>query len=150
MAPTTRFTSRETPPPKGTKGCEADTVKKSRFFNAYDERISHDSLRSISSDFGITHPCARKWLQQRDELGSPAYRSTRKRSKILGRQSRVSKEQCQMLVSPSRNPVRDQLYEAQIKHHGLQIKTRQLQRRLKACTKGGQRYRQAYVKKEIT
>lgn len=28
MAPTTRSTGHETPPPKETKGCEADTVKK--------------------------------------------------------------------------------------------------------------------------
>jgi hypothetical protein len=36
-----------------------------------------------------------------------------------------------MLVSPSRNPVRDQLYEAQIEYHRLPIKKRQLQTRLK-------------------
>ena len=150
MAPTTRSTGRETPPPKGTKGCEADTIKKSRFFNAYDERIGYDSLRSISKDFDITHPCALKWLWQRNELGSPTYRRTRKRSLRLGRTPKVSKEQCQMLVSPSKNPVRNQLYEAQIEYHKLNASKRTLQRRLKKCTNGGQRYKQAYIQKEIT
>jgi hypothetical protein len=55
-----------------------------------------------------------------------------------------------MLVSPTRNPVRDQLDEAQIKYHKLDIKPRQLQRRLKACTNKGQRYKQAYIQKILT
>jgi hypothetical protein len=55
-----------------------------------------------------------------------------------------------MLVSPTQNPVRDQLYEAQIEHHKLDIKPRQLQRRLKACTNKGQRYKQAYIQKVLS
>ena len=55
-----------------------------------------------------------------------------------------------MLVSPSRNPVRDQLYEAQIEYHNLPVKRRQLQKKLKEHTKGGQRYKQAYITKEIS
>jgi hypothetical protein len=55
-----------------------------------------------------------------------------------------------MLVSPSRNPVRDQLYEAQIEYHNRPVKRRQLQKKLKEHTKGGQRYKQAYITKEIS
>jgi hypothetical protein len=55
-----------------------------------------------------------------------------------------------MLVSPSKNPVRDQLYEAQIKYHKLPVKRRQLQKKLKEHTKKGQRYKQAYIEKEIS
>jgi hypothetical protein len=55
-----------------------------------------------------------------------------------------------MLVSPSRNPVRDQLYEAQIEHHKLPVKARQLKTRLKQATKRGRRFKQAYVKKKIS
>jgi hypothetical protein len=55
-----------------------------------------------------------------------------------------------MLISASRNPVRNQTYEVQIKHHNIPVKKRQLQTRLKQATKGGQRYKQAYVKKEIS
>jgi hypothetical protein len=55
-----------------------------------------------------------------------------------------------MLVSPSRNPVRDQLYDAQIEHHKIEVKPRQLIRRLKAETNGGQRYKQAYTRKVLS
>ena len=55
-----------------------------------------------------------------------------------------------MLISPSRNPVRDQQYKAQIEYYHLPIKKRQLQARLKACTIGGRRYKQAYVKKIVS
>ena len=68
----------------------------------------------------------------------------------LGRRPAVSKEQCQMLVSPSRNPVRDQLYEAQIEYHNLNVKPRTLQRRLRQTTNNAQRYKQAYIQKDIS
>ena len=55
-----------------------------------------------------------------------------------------------MLVSPTQNPVCKQLLEAQIKYHKLPIGKRQLQRKLKEHTKGGQRYKQAYVNKELS
>ncbi len=55
-----------------------------------------------------------------------------------------------MLVSPTRNPVRDQLYEAQVEHYHLTIKARQLKTRLKQATKGGRRFKMAYVKEEIS
>ena len=62
----------------------------------------------------------------------------------------MSGETCRMLVLPSRNPVRNQLYEAQIKHHHINVGVRQLRRRLKQETKNAQRFKQAYVKKEIS
>jgi hypothetical protein len=55
-----------------------------------------------------------------------------------------------LLVLLSRNPIRDQPYEAQIEYHKLPCKKRALQSRLKQCTNGGQRYKIAYVKKEIS
>lgn len=55
-----------------------------------------------------------------------------------------------MLVSPSKNPVRDQMLEAQIEHHKLGVSRRSLTSRLKACTKRARRFKQAYVKKEIS
>jgi DDE superfamily endonuclease len=54
------------------------------------------------------------------------------------------------LFSPSRNPVRDQQYEAQITYYNLPVKKRQLQTRLKQATNGGQRYKQAYIKKVLS
>jgi len=55
-----------------------------------------------------------------------------------------------MLVSSSKNPVRDQMLEAQIEHHKLGISRRTLTRRLKVNIKRARRFKQAYVKKEIS
>jgi hypothetical protein len=54
-----------------------------------------------------------------------------------------------MLVSIE-NPVRNQHFERQIEYHELPIKTRALQRGLKRHTKGGRRFKQAYIKKKIS
>jgi hypothetical protein len=150
MAPTTRNTVRACTPPRPIEAKEFDTVKKTGFFRDYDRFHGKKTLAQISAENGTTDRTARRWLKQRCEIGSPAYRHTRKRSKVLGRRSRVSKETCKMLCSPSRNPVRDQQYEAQIAFHNIPVEKRQLQRKLKEHTNGGGRYRQAFVGKEIS
>jgi DNA invertase Pin-like site-specific DNA recombinase len=63
MAPTTRRTSRITPPPASTKRLEADTVKKTRFYQAYDKEISFKSLRAIARDEKTTESTVRRWLK---------------------------------------------------------------------------------------
>ena len=83
-------------------------------------------------------------------MGSLAYRSLRKRSTKLSRPSKVTKSMYKMLVDLARNPVRDQLYEAQIQYHGIPIQKRQLQRKLKEHTNSGQRYKCVFVKKRIS
>lgn len=83
-------------------------------------------------------------------MGSEAKRKTRPTSKILGRKSRVTKSMCRMIVSPSRNPVRKQPYELQISYHNLPVGVRQLQRKIKEHTKGGGRYKCAFVIKQIS
>jgi hypothetical protein len=55
-----------------------------------------------------------------------------------------------MLVSPSRNPIRDQLLEAQIAHYGIEVGRRQLSTRLAQDTNGGQRYKAAYIKSDYS
>lgn len=150
MAPQTRSAARATPPPYQSKSTEADTVKKTRFFNVFDKRQSTESIRSIAALFSIDHHTACRWLKQRDILGSPAYRRTRKTSLRLGRKPKLSEETCKMLVSLSKNPVRDQLFEAQIEHHNLDVSVRTLQRSLKRDTNRGQRYKQAYIQKQIS
>ena len=112
MAPTTRSRSYQTPPPTCSRPGDYDTIKKLRFYNAYDNRNPNESLRSIAREYAPSLPTAHRWLKERNQLGSPTYRRTRKLSTRLGRRLVVLKEQCQMLVSPSRNPVRNQLYEA--------------------------------------
>lgn len=55
-----------------------------------------------------------------------------------------------MLVDPKKNPVRNQLYEAQIVYHNLSCKKRQLQRKLIEHANGGRRYKMAFVKKKVS
>ena len=78
-------------------------------------------------------------------------RQTRGVSKTkLGRPSKVTPAMCSMLIDPTRNPVRNQLYEAQIDFHHLPVQKRQLQRKIKEHTRGGRRYKMAFVKKQIS
>ena len=150
MAPSTRSASRETPPPTSSKPGDYDTITKVRFYNAYDEHCASQSRKSIARQFAPSITTGLRWLHERELHGDAALRRLCKRSTRLGRKSNITKEQCQMLVSPSRNPVRDQLYEVQIKHHNLKVGKRQLQLKLKEHTNGGQRFKQAYIQKVIS
>jgi hypothetical protein len=150
MAPITRSMRPRTPPNRVTKACESDTIKRKDFYYAYDSREAGLSDRAFFRDFGINRSTGLLWLRQRRILGSPAYRRTRQYSSKLGRPSKLSKESYKMLVSPSRNPVRNQHYEAQIEFHKLDVKPRTIQRNLKRYTEQGQRYKQAYVSKTLS
>ena len=121
MAPSTRATCRETTPDRPIDLCERSTRKRIRFFEAYDSRSSYESMSSIAASKEINKSTASRWLQQRALFGSPADHRTCRLSQKVGSQSRVSKETCQMLVSPSRNPVRKQAYEAQIEYHNIKV-----------------------------
>jgi hypothetical protein len=150
MAPSTRSTVRPSTPPNRIEVCEATTRKRTRFFEAYDTRHEHESLRSIAADKSIPKSTASRWLHEREQIGSPAYRRSCRRSEILGRRSKVSKDIYKMLVSPSKNKVRDQPYEAQIEFHHLPIKKRALQKGLKKHTNGGQMFKHAFVRKTLS
>ena len=126
MAPTTRRISRITPPPVSTERLEADTIKKTRFFSVYDKEISFKSLRQITRESKTTDPTARCWLKQRENMGSLAYRTIRKKSTRLGRRLKVMKSIYKKLVDPARNPVHRQALKAQIAYHGIPCKKRQL------------------------
>ena len=150
MAPTTRRTSRITPPPGPSEGIEADTIKKTRFFQAYDKEHTSKSLRAIARDESTTERTARRWIKQRETIGSLAYRHTRKMSKKLGKPSKVTKSMCKILVDPAQNPVRNQPYDAQIGFHDIPVQRRQLRRKLAEHTNGGRIYKCAFVKKTIS
>lgn len=150
MAVKTRSNRHHTPSPDKFNVGTRTSRKRVRFYDAWDHRSPTRTLRALERQFGLSHPNGQRWLDQRAQYGSPAYQRTRKLSNNLGAPSKVTKETCEMLVSPSRNPVRDQQYEAQIEYHKLPIKKRSLQARLKACTNKGQRYKMAYVQKRIS
>jgi hypothetical protein len=131
MAPSTHSTAHPSTLTRSSRPSKYYTIKKVRFFNAYDASNPRVSLRAITSTYAPSQRTTRRWLEERTQLGSPGLRRTRKLSKNLGPRPKVLAETCKMLVSPSQNPVHDQLYEVQIKHHHLNVKPRTLQRRLK-------------------
>ncbi len=150
MAPPTRLQPFRTPSPEPLAGKEATTRRKCKFFDALARNAGTKSLRSISRQCGIGERTGRVWRDQWKAMGSEAKRRTRQRSSILGRNSKVSKAECKLLVSPTRNPVRKQPLDAQIAYHGIKVKKRQLQRKLKEHTNGGGRYQCAFIEKVIS
>jgi hypothetical protein len=150
MAPPTRLNPLRTPSPDPLDGHEATTRRKCKFYDALTNSKGAIPLNSISAKCGISEACGRLWKQQWMDMGSEAKRRLRPRSEILGRKSKVSKSICKMLCSPSRNPVRKQPYEAQIKYHNIAVGPRQLQRKMKEYTHGGGRYICAFIEKEIS
>jgi transposase len=79
-------------PLRSIKHKEADTVKKSRFFKAYDSQ-NGESLQTLATKYGITKRTACNWLNKRRIQGSTAYRRTRKLSKRLGRKPALTNKQ---------------------------------------------------------
>jgi hypothetical protein len=140
-----------TTPIKSSKRREADTVKKTRFFEAFDsqKRGEDGSLQSLAVKHGITKQTAYNWLRQRQIQGSPAYRRSRKLSKRLGRQPKLTDEQLRRLLSPS-NPVRNQHYEHQIEHFGLSCGIRTLQIALRDRANHARQYKSVRIKQLST
>ncbi|PMD43853.1 hypothetical protein L207DRAFT_552337 [Hyaloscypha variabilis F] len=103
MALTTRRTSRITPPPGPSSGHKADTIKKTKFFHAYDKEISFKSLRQIVKDEFTIKSTARRWLKQRENMGTLAYRHTRGRLGKLRKPLKITKVMCKKLVDPYTN-----------------------------------------------
>lgn len=150
MAPSTRLNDRPTPPTASKIVREATTTKKTRFFDAFDTRFQNESTRSICRDLHVSTPIARRWLRQRRKIGQNAYRRTRNSSLRLGRPLAITEKQLQMLISPSKNPVRNQAYEAQIAYYRIPLKKRALQKNLTTQANGSRRYKQAYIAKTIS
>ena len=146
--PETRRRNYRTITPPLTKRREYNTPKKAQFYNDYDMRSQNTSIREVERKNNIGHATALRWIKERQILGSPAKRGLRKKSLTLGRKSQVSREQCQTLINPETNPVRDQHYEAQIEYFNMQnsitgdlISTRILRRSLRRYIKNAQRFK---------
>jgi hypothetical protein len=150
MAPFTRSQARQTTLDRPITIQEYTTKTRIRFFYNYDNAGNEKKLATIYTEYSITERTVYNWLRQRRELGSPIYSRTRKLSNILGPHQRVPKDTIQMLKSPSRNLVRDQPLEAQIKYHGILLKKRQLTNRLLQDTHRARRYKIAYSKSSFS
>jgi hypothetical protein len=111
-----------TTPPQSPKRQEFNTIKRGHFFDAYDRKQKNTSLRSICRRPRINIPpsTARRWLTQRDTLGSPALRRTRKLASRLGRKSEVSASVLST-ITDLENPIHKKLYKEQVKELGLLV-----------------------------
>lgn len=126
------------------------TGRRYRFFLAHEERAGIATFKSICDDVSISTPCGRKWLSQREQLGDQGWHCTRKLSDKLGRPERVSVKQVRAFVDPAKNPHRDEVLDAQIEYFKVDIKPRQLRKRLRRDTRDGRQYKQAFVQKVIS
>ena len=150
MAPSTRLTERASTPIETSKSKEHNTIKKVRFFDAYDAKDPGESMVALATRCDIPRSTAIRWVQQRELDGLSTYRRKRKLSNRLGRPSKVSPELCRKLCDPAQNPVRDQHLEAQISYFDVPVKKQQLRKKLKQHTNKGQKYKQAFIKKQIS
>lgn len=121
MAPTTRSQTLQTTPKRPIPTADCSTKTRIEFFHDYDTATPSKTMASICEPFRISNRTGRNWLKQRREIGSPAIHRMRTLSTKIGRPSRVPDDTLKILVSPSRNPVRDQTLEAQIEFHGINI-----------------------------
>jgi hypothetical protein len=128
-------------PPKRSKFTEFDTPHRARFYGAFDHREKGVSLRQIClrKDINIHESTGRKWLRQRQNIGSPAYRRTRKLSRCLEALRRLSEALLNGLLDPS-NPSHHLGYEGQVKALNLPVTAHTLQQNF-ATRRGAKRFK---------
>jgi len=108
MAPST--------PIKQAKRREWSTIRRVRFFDAFDSKEKEQGVSLIADlpTIEIPYSTARLWLRQRDNIGLKALRSTRKTSSILGRRAKVSAADLTRLTDQE-NPEHELHYTDQAK-----------------------------------
>ena len=133
-------------PPRSSERREYDTIRKCWFYNTFDSKQKGDSLRQICKkpDINIPPSTGRRWLTERDILGSKALRRTRKTSKRLGRKYKVSAATLAPLLDES-NPLNTKPYETQIKELRIPLTIRSLRRNFSKRF-GARRYKKPYTK----
>ena len=141
MTISTRSNYYPSTPSGSPKASEYDTLKKSRFFDALDRSGSHKSFRRIAREYAPSLGTAARWKAQRIQLGSPSYRRTRKLAKRLRRPRIINPSISQVLVSPEKNPHRNQTIESQLKYFNVRASVRTVQRSLLKYTNEGRKYK---------
>jgi hypothetical protein len=122
MAPPTRSRPLRTTTPEPLNSKEADSPRKTTFYNTLACDRDKKALRTIAKEYNITSSIIRDWRNQYEAIGSLIKRYLQSRSKILGRKSKVTKPICKILISLLRNPVRKQPLDIQIKFYKLPVK----------------------------
>lgn len=126
---------------------EYDTLKKARFFDAFDRRkLEGKTAKQIYREKDVPKRTAENWLRIRKELGSKAERHTRKLSDKLGRKGKLSPELCKWLCTIE-NKYRDWPLEAQIEKHDLKVHFRTLQRSLRKHISNARMHKKPRVKR---
>jgi hypothetical protein len=132
--------------PKKERGRqEWDTIKRTRFFDAFDSKTVDVSLNSLCKQPNINIPPAtgRLWLKQREKIGSSAIRRTRKLSNRIGRKRKICEAALDRLVDPN-DPIHQAPPTTQIEELGLECTTRTLRSTLRNQRNAG-RYKQRPV-----
>ena len=138
-----------TPTSRSNRRSEANTIKKSHFFHAIDCRMDEikKSIKEFCNIENINHATGKKWLLQRNRIGSPSEASRRIGKNRSGRPKKLSAEKLNEMLNPEKNPVRNQIGECQIEHFHLNCNKRTLQNVFKQRTPIAGRYKKAKVKK---
>jgi hypothetical protein len=99
-------------PPTSPKRQEYDTIRRMRFFDAFDRKKKSTSLGSVCRRPQISIPTstARTWLKKRETLGSPALRRTRKIGSTTGPKPLISAA-ILATITDQLNPIHTKSYE---------------------------------------
>jgi hypothetical protein len=131
-------------PPRKTARREYDTIKRGRFFNAFDSKAPSTSLGEICRrpEIDIPPSTARTWIRTREILGSPALRRTRRIAAIPGPKPLVSASDLET-ITDQENPIHEKSYKDQVEELGLKCKPSTLQHH--ANKAGAKRFKKAYT-----
>jgi hypothetical protein len=153
--------SRSKTPDQPIKRHEWTTTKKTRFFQALDDRETDTSIIDVARNHGLQPTTAYTWIRQRKrEPHINHLRRARIQHKPSGRPRQITSPELDMLLDPERNPIREYPYEAMIKHFNLRITTARslrmnlikrrgaqlfIKERIKPITKANKQERMAYA-----
>jgi hypothetical protein len=123
---------------------EYNTIDRTRFFNAFDLKKPSHGVGFVCHlpEVDIPSPTGRRWLKQRENIGSKAYRSQRKNSSNIGRKRKVSASDLERLTDQN-NPEHEFSYDEQAKLLPAKPSARTL---IRACVSiDAYRYKKPYV-----
>ncbi|KAL8703159.1 MAG: hypothetical protein Q9201_003663 [Fulgogasparrea decipioides] len=132
-----------TPRKPKTDRMEAIIRTKTKFFYAIDHR-GRNTIEFVCNSHGIPRGTGKFWLQQRKQLGTSTA-CTRTGAQRTGRPLKLSDEQLDLILSPSRNPLRHAYYQAQIKNFSLNYTPRTLEHALITRRNKARRYKRARI-----
>jgi hypothetical protein len=97
-----KMSSLHTPPPS-KKRVEADTIKRTRFFHAYDQR-ERKTVKTMCMKENVSYETRKSWLCQRDTLSTSAFRRIGKARS--GRHLKVTNDQLNEMLNDEKSRTR--------------------------------------------